>query len=359
MNRSTDRKAWIDIARAVGIFAIVYGHLVQGESVISQFFGSFRVAIFFSVMGLTFRYKDGFVSFVKKRATRILIPYFFFAFISIIIFSMASWFFPTIVAGQETGILPNIIGALYANVRAGNMKWNIPLWFLPCSFITSVIIYSAEGIITKLSDNNRLLHRIVLLGFFLCVTLLSYYYSFKPKCPFGLEVAVFMCFFMEFGIVLNSLCSHISARICGLIGFCLFLMGFYFSTRNGSVSVVSLNFGEDIFMYYFVALVTIMGIVFLSIWFCSLNGMRNIKNALCYCGIHTLAILCMHKFPILVFQYIIPYTKDLLRMPASSFTKNAVGFGISFVVIVLCLVVELPINRVCPSLIGNNTKIDF
>lgn len=43
------------------------GRLFQRNSVISQFFGSFRVAVFFADMGLTIQYKKGLLSYLGKK----------------------------------------------------------------------------------------------------------------------------------------------------------------------------------------------------------------------------------------------------------------------------------------------------
>ena len=61
----------------------------------------------------------------------------------------------------------------------------------------------------------------------------------------------------------------------------------------------------------------------------------------------------MHKFPILLFQLVVPYTKTLFKAEADSIQKNALGVLVTVIVILLCLVVELPISRFFPQVFGN------
>lgn len=351
------RKKWIDMTRAVGIFAIVYGHMVQGDSIISQFFGSFRVAIFFSVMGLTFHYKEGFKQFIKKKAVRLLIPYFVFAILSILIMYVAGKLFPVLTEGQSTAFLQNVLGALYANGLTGYMKWNLPLWFLPCSFLTFILVYCYESVIAKGIKKNQVITRII----YISVTFLIgavYTSLFKQvKLPFGLEVAIPMSGFFEIGVLCSDLDRCFSKRINAAIGLVLVVLGFFLSLKNGYVSVMSLNFGNSIFVYFVTAIISIIGIELLTITVCSSNAFNEISRFICYCGTHTIAILCMHKFPVLVFQYVVPFTKDLLRATADSVGKNVVGLLLTVIVIGLCLIVEKPIERYCPIILGQKRYI--
>ena len=116
-------------------------------------------------------------------------------------------------------------------------------------------------------------------------------------------------------------------------------------------------FGNSIFVYFVTAIISIIGIELLTITVCSSNAFNEISRFICYCGTHTIAILCMHKFPVLVFQYVVPFTKDLLRATAESVGKNVVGLLLTVIVIGLCLIVEKPIERYCPIILGQKSYI--
>ena len=351
------RKKWIDMIRAVGIFAIVYGHMVQGESCISKFFGSFRVAIFFFVMGLAFKYKRDFLGFAKRRAIRVLIPYFCFAFVSILIMAIVGRVAPSLVEGQEVGIISNVAGALYGNGYIGNMKWNLPLWFLPCSFVTSLIVFFVEYIIQRAQLKYHSVLRLLFVGFSIGMNLLYCKFFMSLRLPFGAEVAIPMSGFMEMGILFESAERNISKKVHFIwLGLLLIVTGGLLSTRNGYVSVMSLYFGKNIGLYYINAIAIIIGISFVLIWIDSFHRIDFTQKAICYCGTHTLAILCMHKFPVLIFQYVFPITKDLLRASTKREEKNIIGFLLTLVVIALCLIVEIPIEYYCPIVLGREKQ---
>ena len=114
------RIPWIDWFRAVMIFAIAWGHALCAEpttfSVVNCYLYSFHVPAFFFISGYTFRSGAGFRQYVIKKIRTLLIPYYVFSVVSILIFlflgSVASAGLG--VAITSTGLLPNILGMLYA-----------------------------------------------------------------------------------------------------------------------------------------------------------------------------------------------------------------------------------------------------
>ena len=72
------RVLWLDIAKALGILVVLLVHTGKSFGPVSFFGGMFYMPIFFILAGMTFRYKpeERFGSFVKKKAKRLLVPYF-------------------------------------------------------------------------------------------------------------------------------------------------------------------------------------------------------------------------------------------------------------------------------------------
>ena len=355
MTSVSERKDWIDFARAFGIFCIAYGHLVQGESLVSLYFGSFRVAIFFLIMGLTFSLDKNFISFLKKKAKRLLVPYYIFAVLSILILYSAAFIVPALSEFKSQSILMYFWGAIYGNGLTGNMKWNLPLWFLPCSFIALLFVYGFEKLISNIKQ-NKLLFRVIYVLISVVITFLYVCFIKWIKLPFGTEVAIPMSGFVELGILLSKIDNLRKKYLYVLISIPFILLGYCLSRMNGTVSVMALLFGNCFPVYYISAISSIIGILCLSIWLCSLDILTPVRRAVCYCGKHTLAILCMHKFPILLFQLVVPYTKSLFKAEAASIQKDALGVLVTIIVILLCLVVELPINHFFPQAFGNSKK---
>jgi len=80
------RIGWVDIARALGIFAIVLGHTVE-DGATMRYLYSFHIPLFFFLSGAAFRVRDAsFGAFVKKRAFSLLLPYGIFALVSQLVY---------------------------------------------------------------------------------------------------------------------------------------------------------------------------------------------------------------------------------------------------------------------------------
>ena len=353
MTTNSVRKDWIDFARAFGIFCIAYGHLVQGESYVSLYFGSFRVAIFFLIMGLTFSLDSSFISFLKKKAKRLLVPYFVFALLSILVLYSVAFIVPALSEYKSTSVVLYLWGAIYGNGLTGNMKWNLPLWFLPCSFITLLFVFGFEKLISTIKANKFFL-RILYVLISAIITFLYVYFIRSIKLPFGTEVAIPMSGFVELGILMSKIDGFKCKYIYALISIPLIILGCFLGLNNGVVSVTSLLFGVNLVVYYISAISTIVGFICLFIWLCSVDVIFPVRKAVCYSGKHTLAILCMHKFPIVLFQQVIPYTRTLFRAEARSMQKDLLGLLVTIIVILLCLIVELPINRFIPFVFGSS-----
>ena len=58
---------YVDVAKVVGMFFIVYGHILRGGE-LTKWIYSFHVSLFFFLMGITFHYENiDFITFLKKR----------------------------------------------------------------------------------------------------------------------------------------------------------------------------------------------------------------------------------------------------------------------------------------------------
>ena len=75
MNQDNQRINWIDMAKGYGIIAVFIGHMVQ-NSALGLFVYSFHLPLFFFLSGYLFKPEADFVSFLKKKARSILLPYF-------------------------------------------------------------------------------------------------------------------------------------------------------------------------------------------------------------------------------------------------------------------------------------------
>lgn len=152
--KPSQRIAYIDIARGIGILLVVLGH--SDLALISPYFYqiiySFHIPLFFFLSGIFFDPGIAPGLFLKKRFRAILQPYLFIIFL---IF-LASISFTNMGIGTALG---RFAKSMYASTE---YIWWIPLWFLPCLFVTSLLAYIIYHVFL-LKIGNRYLRWLILL----------------------------------------------------------------------------------------------------------------------------------------------------------------------------------------------------
>ena len=76
------RERWIDETRGYALLLVVLGHM--GISYFGQYFTTCHLPLFYFLSGFLFSSRDAFPVFVKKKAKRLLVPYFCFGIILIV-----------------------------------------------------------------------------------------------------------------------------------------------------------------------------------------------------------------------------------------------------------------------------------
>lgn len=347
-----NRIPWIDWFRAVMIFAIAWGHALCAEpttfSAVNRYLYSFHVPAFFFISGYTFHSGTGFRQYAVKKTRTLMIPYFVFSSVSILIFlflgSVASAGLG--VAVTSTELLPNILGMLYASGATGYMKWNLPLWFLPCMFASSLLFYWLRKVIDAAGKHEKEnLAFAGLLGAALLVSFLNYRYFHITKLPFGLETAVYMLPFFIAGSWMKAQSKPESAdkfKLCFLGGLLLCAGAAVALSNPGRVDYVS-SWYSNLVLFYLSAFLSVFGYILLcrQLPLCRLG----------YVGRNSLAILVMHKFPIVFMQlFLIGY------MGKNPFLGIAIALAMAVIACALSLLAGEIIGRLMPFALGRQRK---
>ncbi len=285
-----ERFSWIDVARGIGIILVIYGHTLGSEGYRYLIY-SFHMPLFFFLSGLVFHtrsnetYKDS----LRKDIKRILIPYFIFAFASLIL-----WFI--ILPSQDQTIYyisKQIFGIFYGNANHGYLAINTVLWFLPCLFLTKQIFW----FLSKLSIKSLILSLIIfsILGF-----LISHYFSYI-KFPFGFETVLTGIVFFGMGYLWNFLPERINQTFNK---YSIFLMAIFIITTFFFANLNFDNFGVQVdlrlnrlnnyFYFYIAAISGILATIFISKYI-------NKNKVLEYLGKNTMPLFIWHYF---VFIYL-------------------------------------------------------
>lgn len=323
---------WIDTCKAAAICAIVLGHVLRGGA-LQQYVLSFHVPLFFLLSGTVFSDGGkGFWHFFKNKVRTILVPYLIWGFISCVIYAFLGSFAAKTLGVNVTqgdSFFMTLLSFVYGNESVITMVANLPLWFLPCLFALYMIMYPIARYVPKRymgvaaaacflagGVNHNLIH--------------------IHGLPYNIENAVFMSGFFALGMCIKNtpLFSdrdkaspvHIVSALVLLAG------GAVFSQLNGHIAYSWSVYGTY-YIYMAGALCGCAGWVLLCR---QLPHMRAVETI----GASTLAILVMHKFPILFFQTIVPFVKDRLA------ENNPVwGIAVSAAVVGMCMAVKLTVGK--------------
>ena len=331
-NEQTSRLPLADILKFWGILAIVWGHTLSGGAV-RHYLYSFHVPLFFFVIGLYFKPpKMSFGGFCLKKTISLLVPYFAFAIISVLIFAVLGKVASTSLGADvaDFSLSTNLLEMLNGQCRA-----NRPLWFLPSIFVFYILCFGLTKLTEKLPNRVRTVIYVLVI---ICSAALCALNSAITKIDalfWKADVSVFMlCFFM-IAIMIRSLLARCTANwISLLLGTSLLLLGGCCAFQNSVVSYLSNNYG-NVLLFYVSSVCTVLGLCFISM-FISHQNIQIFNKTLVYVGQRTLPILLMHKFPILFFQVLFPWTKQPLNN-----NNPYVGFVVAIVSIVGCLMVDL------------------
>ena len=334
------RIEWIDITKALAMFAIVLGHTLRSGPV-QTYLITFHVPLFFFLSGLVFSTKKytSFSSYLLAKVKTILVPYFAFGLVSVLIFLVFGRFAGDVLEqGIDSKWWEHFVALLYGNTRVFSLQANLPLWFLPCLFVVQMLYYPIDHYLLKKSYSPY----IAAAGFALLAGL-NYYVFHVFGFPFNMETAVLMSSFFALGMAFKRGKLFEKAKrffyaetLCGVA---LVAAGAALGLYNGHMAYTWYEYGNFFF--------------FLTAALCGCYGWlmicRNLPayRALSYTGASTLAILVMHKFPILFFQTVVPGVSGLLKN-----NEVITGVLVSIVSMALCILAQEIIYKLYPPLLG-------
>lgn len=213
------REEWIDRWKGLLITLVVIGHAVGGAEHLSggqtrQFMAfvykmiyMFHMPAFFCVVGVLWNHdsvmRRPFLTFLRKKAFRLLIPYFVFGLISVFMFycgknvidifraTASDQYYSSI---SYSGLLKGLGSLLHGGgwPDGEGFRCNSVLWFLPCMFVANL----AHWIV------DRYLHRskwiLLLVGLLLYYTVLLGRYRFSAL-PWGITLVPYYMLYIILG----------------------------------------------------------------------------------------------------------------------------------------------------------------
>lgn len=289
------RIEWIDSAKFIGIFFVVFGHTTIPEP-LKTYIYSFHMPFFFFLSGLFFNSSLDFKGLLKSKAKSIVIPYFVFSFIS-----YGYWFLTRGLSQTNSGISPFeiFLSIFYGTASQNLLICNTPLWFFTCLFMVNILFF--------LLAKNKNFKKITI-GL-LIFSVAGYLDMILPhtKLPWSIDAALTGVVFFGLGFLLKNFIF--GEKFNNIKTFLLipvfFLLQILFSTLNGRIDMTS---GLGNYFYFYAA--ALSGIFF---WLIVAKKMQTNK-IISFFGKNTMVIFSLQ---IIVFSLITGFFNYILNFPIS------------------------------------------
>lgn len=338
MSHGSNRLNWIDQARGLAIFMVVYGHNFPS---IEPYIYSVHVPLFFLISGI---FQPAVVSSQQliRRVKQLLIPYFFWATTLFLFWWTVGRKFGKSSA-QDLSVVDNFMGVFYAQGGPQYMDWGIPMWFLPCI----LLVFFMHSGITRFFKGKFQSILVLILG----VVGILWAKATHIHLPWSIDVAMVALIFYHLGFALkNSLKDHPYTHKWWLIAllFGVHITGFYFNPEKvdmyrsiyGSplLFLISGSSGALAYILLFKKLGTL--------------GFDKLFKPLIYMGQNTVVILATHLRALTLIKALLLV---LLGWSVFEFTELQ-KFILAWVQIALLVPLIYLINRYTPILNGKNAS---
>lgn len=327
-----DRITYIDIAKGIGIFFVIWGHIIlNGPGY--NFIYAFHMPLFFFLSGLVFsdkKYESG-KEFIKKRLKTLILPY--------IIWSIVTYLYWVLVENRFAGnanIISPFIQIFISQGSSGYMLHNIPMWFVLCLFLVEIIYYY----ICKIKNFAFRRITILSLGIIGCIMTLENSFFDFTKLFWSAEIALVALPFYWIGNEISNKFDKVTlgTKICDrkilsiAISVILFSVLLITSNLNPDISMGSDKLGNWL-LFYINAILGIILIMLISI-------MIKSNDFLEFLGKHSFFIMATH-FPVrkpivLLFGKIFGISSKIIYS----------SIIYSFIIAILTLFIEIVIIKV-------------
>lgn len=288
------RLDYIDVAKGIGILLVVWAHiLVVGPS--HKFIYAFHMPFFFFVSALLFKPAkyDGVKELIKKRAKRLLLPYFLYSIVT-----WCVWVGFRYLRGDEVDsyVMP-LLQTFIAQGSGAFIVHNSALWFIPCLFVLEIIFY----FLCKLGMRNMIIACIVLAGVG-CIMAHVWGNDYLMNLPWNFDAAVFALPFYAVAYVLREkvglaelpeyVRNHIGMSLASATA--LFCVMAFFAFNYGECSMGSSSYMCPMWVFFLRAFMGSFAMVILTILICKVSDKGFFTMSMKWCGTNSLDILCLH-----------------------------------------------------------------
>lgn len=273
MNTNHKRLLYLDYAKGFGILCLLFVHTMNtDEHYVGMWITSWFMPIFFVVRGIILQKKykatvtlSDVLQMFKKRFFQLGVPYLVFCII-------LTFFYYALSLASHTPF-----DWMYYTVRIVTFKGIDSLWFIPCYFLTEVLMVLTLMIPGKLGIVVRTL--IALTGA-VCI-------FFGLRFPLSLEIECFL--FVYCGYIVSKI--DLIKKCPVILSMLLFASGIPLAVINGAVDLSDGKFNYG-WLYILCAFITSISIVSL---FCFFDQKAVKFRFLQFFGQDTIVVLCTNN----------------------------------------------------------------
>lgn len=363
--KGVQRKNWIDAAKTIAILIVVLNHSGLVIPGVNFWGGMFYVPAFFLLAGYTYRMKDeGYKSFVKRKAARLLVPYFITNALLFLFFQAKDVLTKSF---RPTGAVSSLLGIFYGRTRflkEGDgfiiyrapipdinlmPNLNAPTWFLPALFL---VLVCGEGLLRLMKGNKKKVNLFVAVFAFL---MLVYHYLSPFLLPWCLDILPYLLAFFLIGYELKDRqgfewLEKAKALVKWKITGGILVAAVGSSLLNGSSNLSLSYFGKTVAGSMISAVST--SILLLLVLRRLDKSAPKVTEFLGRMSGYTLTILCWHYFVMQMF-----YSGLWVLLPDAGEASGAVKVFIQLGGIVVSITACVLLKSACRRISGHrNTK---
>ena len=337
-----NRFDYIDLAKAVGMLTIMWGHIATGKSV--TFVYAFHIPLFFFLSGMVFvkdKYRD-FSSFVKRRVHTLIIPYIIYSFATWVIWAVFSY----VTHAQVQSYWMPLLQTFIAQGSEGYLVHNVPLWFVSCLFVIELAYYW----IAKLPD---IWNAVVCLALAAAGYVLVNYCTFFDftTLPWSIEVAMMALIFYSTGNLFVKLIGHETFKnlvlkrqvVSGVFVIVLFSIVYIGGQLNGKVSMGHAQINNP-FLFYPIGYLGTLAMLGLTMLLSAWVKDSKIGTATKWFGQNSFIAMAIHN-PIKGFVIVV--LASVLKIEKKAVMSGTVTALLAlFITLVATVVIMLIIDRI-------------
>lgn len=291
-DKEKNRIEYFDVIKGIGIILVILGHMTRFTSFSNKAIYTFHMPLFFLVSGYFISFRDKYKDFVKKKATQLLLPYFFSCLCVLVIQIIKQ-----VILGKTLEQVLQTFGKLiYSFVYGSGMEYYKPfyippigvLWFLLALFISLITV-------RKFLEYKYGPVYIVLLAY------AGYLSSMLLWLPFSVQAGFTVSIFVYIGYLANKN-GFLEEKTNPLI--VIFALGIW---------LFGIFFGKGLYVFFngygnglFSIVVGICGtyiVLLISRFIC--KHLNFLTKILVFFGKNSLIVLCFH----LIEYTMIPWSK--------------------------------------------------